>query len=73
MTTDTRTTTKKPGAALAGTGIVLTLIAMILIVLPMFNDEPQLGSPVAFITLLLGLILAAFGFGRRVLSALEKR
>lgn len=71
MTNNGVTKNKKPGDALIGIGIFLVIVSVLLTVLAIANGH--FGSPVSWLALLAGVVLAGFGFARRVLAALENR
>lgn len=62
---------KKPGSGLIAGGLFLAGIALFLIVVVLSMGGSL--TPVTAGAFLLGLLLAAIGFGRRVLAALESR
>ncbi|QFG09561.1 membrane protein [Arthrobacter phage TripleJ] len=75
---------EKPGTKLIAGGVVALVLGMILLVFNLMNPVSNYVSGVgmvetrgpsagSIILIVLGLVLAAFGFCRRVLAALERR
>jgi hypothetical protein len=80
---DTKTT--RPGSALIATGILLAVIAGVLIIAAFATTDVEIipgtfttrevqGSPgpLVYVIGIAGLILAAVGFAKRVLAAVER-
>jgi hypothetical protein len=59
------------GRILVTVGLLVAAIGAVLIIASMSTGNG--GTPVTWGILLLGLVIAALGFGARVLAALEKR
>lgn len=85
MTNKTAPTKQRPGTRLMAIGLVILAIGILLIIVGFstthmeivpgtFRKEefPGTPTPAAWIILLVGIIMSAVGFGRRVLSAIEK-
>jgi hypothetical protein len=78
--------TQKPGTRLMATGLVILGLGILLVIVGFsstqteivpgtFQTETVSGSPTpaAWIVLVVGILLSAIGFGKRLLSAVEKR
>lgn len=85
MTEKTATTKRRPGTKLLTIGLVLAAIGLVLVIIGFSTthvtlqpgtfrtvETPGAPTPIAWITLIGGLVLAAVGFGKRVLAAVEK-
>jgi hypothetical protein len=83
--TEKKAPTKRPGTRLMATGLVILALGVLLIIVGFSSTHVQMvpgtfrteavpgaPTPVAWIILLVGVILSAVGFGRRVLSSIEK-
>jgi hypothetical protein len=86
MTEKTATTKRRPGTTLLIIGLVLAAIGLLLVIVGFSTTHVTLQpgtfrtvetqgapTPAAWIVLIGGLLLAAIGFGKRVLAAVEKR
>ncbi|MFI2563007.1 hypothetical protein [Paenarthrobacter sp. NPDC018779] len=86
MTEKTATTNRRPGTKLLIIGLVLAAIGLLLVIVGFSTthvtlqpgtfrtvETPGAPTPFAWIMLIGGLILAAIGFGKRVLAVIEKR
>lgn len=76
---------QRPGTRLIATGLVIVAIGVLLVIVGFSTTHVQMipgtfrttevqgaPTPAAWIILLVGVILAGVGFGKRVLSAIEK-
>lgn len=74
----------KPGTNLITGGVVALVLGVVLLVFNLMNPVSNYVSGVgmvetrgpssgSIILIVIGLILAAFGFGRRILAAVERR
>ena len=86
MTEKTATTNRRPGTKLLIIGLVLAGVGLLLVIIGFSTthvslqpgtfrtvETPGAPTPAAWIILIAGLVLAAVGFGKRVLAAIEKR
>lgn len=85
MTNKIGDTRQRPGTRLMATGLVILALGILLIIMGFSTthmeivpgtfrkvEVPGAPTPAAWIILLVGIAMSAIGFGRRVLSALEK-
>jgi hypothetical protein len=83
MTQDTKQRTNKPGTRLITGGVIALVLGLILLLINLTNPvqtyvsgvgmvETQSPSAASIVLIIAGLVLAAFGFCRRLLAAVEK-
>lgn len=85
MTEKTATTNRRPGTKLLIIGLVLAVVGLLLVIIGFSTthvslqpgtfrtiETPGSPTPAAWIILVAGLVLAAVGFGKRVLAAIER-
>lgn len=79
----TNKTDQRPGTRLLSTGLVAIALGLVLLILNLTNSvtryvdgegliETRGPSAAAIVLIAAGLLLAAIGFGRRILAAVEK-
>lgn len=75
---------KKPGKIMTEIGLVILVLGLGLLMMNLFNTvekyvpgigtvEVRTPSPGAIVLIIVGLLLAGIGFGRRLLAAAERR
>lgn len=85
MTNKIGGTKQRPGTRIMATGLVILSLGILLVIVGFssthveivpgtFRTEEVAGAPTPFawIILLVGIVLSAVGFGKRILSAVEK-
>lgn len=85
MTNKTAPTKARPGTRLMATGLVILALGIVLLIVGFSTTHVEIvpgtfrtaetqgaPTPAAWIILIVGVVLSSIGFGKRVLSALEK-